>query len=106
MKKIEPKDIDDDLFCYYDETGELPTDWEQVTFFDEETDLAVVSVDGIYGAVNRNGETIIPIIYDILADSQRFRIKDHELIILKKRTLYCCEDCKPKLMIKEGLLNA
>lgn len=64
MKKIEPKDIDDDLFCYYDETGELPTDWEQVTFFDEETDLAVVSVDGIYGAVNRNGETIIPIIYD------------------------------------------
>ena len=24
----------------------------------------------------------------------------------KKRTLYCCEDCKPKLMIKEGLLNA
>ena len=64
MKKIEPKDIDDDLFCYYDETGELPTEWEQVTFFDEETDLAVVSVDGIYGAVNRNGETIIPIIYD------------------------------------------
>ena len=35
MKKIEPKDIDDDLFCYYDEIGELPTDWEQVTFFDE-----------------------------------------------------------------------
>ena len=24
----------------------------------------------------------------------------------KKRTLYCCEDCKAKLMIKEGLLNA
>lgn len=24
----------------------------------------------------------------------------------KKRTLYCCEDCKPKLMIKQGLLDA
>ena len=35
----------------------------------------------------------IPIIYDILADSQRFRIKDHELIILKKRTLYCTFSC-------------
>lgn len=60
---IQPKDVDDDLVCYYDETGELPTEWEQVTFFDEETDLAVVSVDGIYGAVNRNGETVIPLIY-------------------------------------------
>jgi len=25
---------------------------------------------------------------------------------IKVRTLYCCENCKPKLMIKEGLLNA
>ena len=64
MRKIEPKDIDDDLFMHFENTGEYPTDWEEVTFFDEETDLAVVSVDGIYGAVNRNGETIIPIIYD------------------------------------------
>lgn len=24
----------------------------------------------------------------------------------KKRTLYCCEDCKPKVMIKQGLLDA
>ena len=24
----------------------------------------------------------------------------------KKRTLYCCEDCKPKIMIKQGLLDA
>ena len=24
----------------------------------------------------------------------------------KKRTLYCCEDCKAKLMIKQGLLDA
>lgn len=24
----------------------------------------------------------------------------------KERTLYCCEDCKAKLMIKEGLLHA
>ncbi len=64
MKKLQPKDIDDDLLMYFETTGEYPTDWEQVTFFDEETDLAVVSIDGIYGAVNRNGETVIPIIYD------------------------------------------
>lgn len=25
---------------------------------------------------------------------------------IKQRTLYCCEDCKAKIMIKEGLLNA
>lgn len=24
---------------------------------------------------------------------------------IKERTLYCCEDCKAKLMIKQGLLN-
>lgn len=64
LRKLQPKDIDDDLFMHFDTTGEHPTDWEEVTFFDEETDLAVVSVDGIYGAVNRNGETVIPIIYD------------------------------------------
>lgn len=34
MKKIKSqnylsKDIDDDLFCYYEETGELPTDWDK-----------------------------------------------------------------------------
>ena len=63
MKTLQPKDIDDDLLSYYDETGELPTEWEQVTFFDEETDLAVVSVDDIFGAVNRNGEAVIPLIY-------------------------------------------
>lgn len=64
MRKIEPKDIDDHLFMHFENTGEYPTDWEEVTFFDEETDLAVVSVDGIYGAVNKKGEAIIPIIYD------------------------------------------
>lgn len=64
MKVIEPKDIDDDLFTYFDNTGKYPTDWEQVAFFDEETNLAVVSVDGVYGAVNKNGETVIPLIYD------------------------------------------
>ena len=63
MKTLQPKDIDDDLRCYYESTGELPTEWEQVTFFDEVTDLAVVSVDGIYGAVNRDGEAVIPLIY-------------------------------------------
>ncbi|MDM1551631.1 WG repeat-containing protein [Empedobacter falsenii] len=41
------KDIDDDLF-----------------FFDEKTKLAVVSLNGFYGAINQNGDIIIPFIYD------------------------------------------
>lgn len=64
LQSLHPKDIDDGLFMYFEEHGKYPTEWEQVTYFDEETDLAVVSVNGIHGAVNRNGETVIPIIYD------------------------------------------
>lgn len=64
MRKIEPRDIDDDLFTYFENTGEYPIDWEQVALFDEETNLAVVSVDGIYGAINRQGEIVIPLVYD------------------------------------------
>ena len=64
MKKIEPKDVDDDLLCYFDQHNELPTEWQQVAFFDEETNLAIVSIDRVFGAVNEKGETIIPLIYD------------------------------------------
>lgn len=64
MQTLLPRDIDDDLFMYYESTGKEPKEWEQVAFFDEETDLAVVSINGIHGAVNRNGEAVIPIEYD------------------------------------------
>lgn len=62
--KLEPKNIDDDLFCYFDTTGELPTQWEQVTYFDEEKNLAIVSINNMHGAINRDGKVIIPLIYD------------------------------------------
>lgn len=64
MNKIQPKDIDDDLFCYFDRTGKLPTEWQQVTYFDEDTDLAIVSINNVHGAINRDGEVVIPIKYD------------------------------------------
>ncbi|MFN3271017.1 MAG: WG repeat-containing protein [Cloacibacterium caeni] len=64
MKKLNPKDIDYYWFYDVEETGEYPTKWEEVTFFDEETDLAIVSVDERYGAVNSKGEVVIPLIYD------------------------------------------
>lgn len=64
MKTIQPKDVEDDLFFHKETYGKEPTEWEEVVFFDEEVHLAVVSVDGYFGAVNRSGETVIPLIYD------------------------------------------
>ena len=93
MIKIEPKDIDDDLFTYFENTGEYPTDWEQVTFFDEETDLAIVSIDGIFGAINRNGETVIPLIYD------HAMLFSEGLLAVKKRDLWGYVDKNHRIMI-------
>lgn len=64
MKTIQPKDVEDNLLFHKETYGTEPTEWENVTYFDEEVDLAVVSIDGYYGAVNRNGETVIPLFYD------------------------------------------
>lgn len=64
MKTIRPKDVEDALFFHQENTGKEPTEWDQVAFFDDEFDLAVVSVKGYYGAVNRKGKTVIPLIYD------------------------------------------
>lgn len=61
---IHPADIDDDLFMYQESTGRPPINFEQVTFFDEDTELAVVSVNRRFGAINRKGEAIVPLIYD------------------------------------------
>jgi len=67
MKILQPKDIDDNLLCYYESTGELPTEWEQVTIFDKQG-YGIISVDGYFGAVDRNGNIIIPLEYDNLID--------------------------------------
>lgn len=64
METIQPKDVEDDLFFHKETYDKEPTEWEEVAFFDEEVDLAVVSVDGYYGAVDRSGKTVIPFIYD------------------------------------------
>ena len=40
------------------------TDDDSFLYFDEKTNLAVVSEDGIYGAINQDGAIIIPLIYD------------------------------------------
>lgn len=94
---LEPKDIDDDLFCYFENHGKPPKNWEQVAFFDEETDLAVVSVEGFYGAVNRKGEIVIPLEYDFAKSSFRYGF-----LIVKKGEKYGMIDKKNRIVIPFG----
>ena len=94
MKKIEPKDVDDDLLCYFDQHNELPTEWQQVAFFDEETNLAIVSIDRVFGAVNEKGETIIPLIYDYAMS----RFSDG-LLAVKKNNKWGYVDCNHQIVI-------
>lgn len=66
-EKLEPKDIDDDVLCYYDSTGKDPTEWEQVTVFNE-LGFGIISIDYNYGAIDQNGKIIIPVKYGNLID--------------------------------------
>ena len=75
MKNLQPKDIDEFFTFYRDENnGKEPTEWEQVTIFNNQG-YGIISVDGCFGAINKNGEIIIPLIYSNLIDF------DDELIL-------------------------
>ena len=75
MKKIQPKDIDQSsIYHQYENNGKVPTEWEQVTMFNNQG-YGIVSVDGCFGAINKNGEIIIPLKYSNLIDF------DDELIL-------------------------
>lgn len=79
-KNIHPKDIDK-VFTFYREenNGKEPTECEQVTIFNHRG-YGIVSVNGFFGAINRNGEVIIPLDYENLID---FNLDD-EFIVAKK----------------------
>lgn len=68
MKNLQPKDIDE-VFTFYrnENNGKEPTEWEQVTMFNNQG-YGIISVDGYFGAINRNGEIIIPLEYSNLID--------------------------------------
>lgn len=75
MKNLQPKDIDESsVYCQYENNGKEPTEWEQVTMFNNKG-FGIISVDGYFGAINRNGEIIIPLKYSNLIDF------DDELIL-------------------------
>ena len=54
--------------------GKEPTEWEQVTIFNE-FGFGIIRIDGYCGAIDRNGEIIIPLKYSNLIDF------DDELIL-------------------------
>jgi hypothetical protein len=75
MKKFHPIDVQEVFTSYRDENnGKEPTEWEQVTFFNE-LGFGIIGFNGCCGAINRNGEIIIPLKYSNLIDF------DNELIL-------------------------
>lgn len=75
MKNLQPKDIQEYFTFYRDENnGKEPTEWQQITIFNE-LGFGIISIDGHRGAINRNGDVIIPLKYSNLIDF------DDELIL-------------------------
>lgn len=85
MKKLHPKDIDESSIYYqFEKNGEEPTKWEQVTEINNKG-YGIVLVQDYFGAVNSEGEIIIPLEYDNLID---FKELNSELILAKKKELW------------------
>lgn len=75
MKNLQPKDIDEVFTFYRNENNDKePTEWEQVTMFNNKG-FGIISVDGYFGTISRNGEIVIPLEYSNLIDF------DDELIL-------------------------
>jgi ferredoxin len=74
---------------------ELKPSWFKETTLAKDTLFACVEC-GVEFATTKSVEKIAAMMGPIFALASP----------VKQRTLYCCENCKPKLMIKEGLLNA
>ena len=75
MKNLQPKNINEVFTFYRDENnGKEPNEWEQVTIFNNQG-YGIISVDGCFGAIKKNGEIIIPLKYSNLIDF------DDELIL-------------------------
>ena len=85
MKKLEPKSVAE-IFTFYREenNGKEPSEWEQVTIFDKQG-YGIISVDGYFGAINSNGEIVIPLEYDNLID---FAELESNIILANKGELW------------------
>lgn len=85
MKNLQPKDINESSIYYQHENeNEEPTEWEQVTEINNKG-FGIVLVGDYYGAVNIEGEIIIPLEYDHLID---FKELESEIILAKKGELW------------------
>lgn len=68
MKEIEPKDVVESFTFYRDENdGKEPTEWNQVTLFNK-LGYGVIGIDGNCGAIDQDGNIIIPLMYSNLID--------------------------------------
>ena len=96
MKKIQPKDVDE-VFTFYrqENIDKAPTEWEQVTLFDNQG-YGIISVNGYFGAINRNGDIIIPLEYHNLID---FAELNSKLILAKKDELWGFINWKNEVII-------
>ena len=63
MQTLQPHDTDESADYRELHDGQEPTNWEDVTFFDEEG-YGIVHVNQLGGFINRQGEVVIPLIYD------------------------------------------
>ena len=96
MNKLQPKDVIEVFTFYRDENnGKEPTEWEQVTFFDKQC-YGIISVDGYFGAINRNGEIVIPLEYDNLID---FAELESNIILANKGELWGFINWKNEIII-------
>lgn len=63
MQTLQPRDTDESVEYRELHNGEEPQRWDDVTFFDDQG-YGFVHVDQLGGFVNRQGEVVIPVIYD------------------------------------------
>lgn len=96
MNKLHPKDVTEVFTFYRDENnGKEPTEWEQVTEINNQG-YGIISVGGYYGAINTEGEIIIPLEYDHLID---FKELESEIILAKKEELWGYINWKNEIII-------
>ena len=96
MNKLQPKDVTEVFTFYRDENnGKEPTEWEQVTEINNQG-YGIISVGGYYGAINTEGEIIIPLEYDHLID---FKELESEIILAKKEELWGYINWKNEIII-------
>lgn len=91
-----PKDVDSIYSPYDYSNGVEPTEWTQIAFFNK-LNIGIIGVNGWYGAINKNGEIIIPLEYDNLID---FEELESTHILAKKADLWGYISWENKILIQ------